>query len=87
MDVEEVLGSRGRIRVLRIILTEGQVTITRLVRESGLHYRLVVKHVRELERLGLVRVKRIDRMRLVEARLDDPRVAALRDLFRQIEML
>lgn len=87
MELEELFGSKGRTKILKIILNEGEVNITRLVKLSGLHYNLVKKHVEYLSSLGIVKVKSLGRIRIVEANFDDPRVVALRDLIRTIESL
>ncbi|GAB6147924.1 ArsR family transcriptional regulator [Stetteria hydrogenophila] len=87
MKLEELFGSRGRIKILKLILEEGEINITRLVKLSGLHYNLVMKHVEHLLSLNIVRVKNLGRIRIVEANFDDPKVVALRDLIRTIESL
>lgn len=87
MDIEEIFGSRGRIKILKIILKEEEVNITRLVKLSGLHYNLVKRHVEYLSSLGIIKVKNIGRIKIVEANFEDPRVVALRDLIRTIESL
>ncbi|MDT7866494.1 MAG: ArsR family transcriptional regulator [Desulfurococcales archaeon] len=87
MELERLLSSKGRIRVLRILLREGQVNISRLIRETGLHHRLVVKHLEELKRMGLVEERRYGRLRIYEANLQDPRVSALRELLKTLESI
>jgi len=87
LDLEELFGSKGRIKILKIILNEEEVNITRLVKLSGLHYNLVKKHVEYLSSLGIVKVKNIGRIKIVEANFEDPKVVALRDLIRTIESL
>lgn len=85
--MEELLASKGRVKILKILLEEGQVNITRLVRETGLHHRLVVKHIEELKRMGIVIERRYGRMRVVEVNLGDPRISALRELLKNLESL
>ncbi|MCC6044370.1 MAG: ArsR/SmtB family transcription factor [Acidilobaceae archaeon] len=87
MELERLLSSKGRVRVLRILLREGQVNISRLIRETGLHHRLVVKHLEELKRMGLVEERRYGRLRIYEANLQDPRVSALRELLKTLESI
>lgn len=87
MDLEKLIGSKGRLRVLKLLLEEGQVNITRVVKETGLHHRLVVKHMNELKSMGLVEERRYGRLRLFEVDMTDPRISALRDMMRSIEEL
>ncbi len=87
LDLEDICSSRGRLKVLKVVLDEGEINITRLVKETGLHYNIVRRHVARLAELGLVRTVKLERMHIVIANLDDPRVVALRDLLRLIEEL
>ena len=87
MDPEELLASRGRVRILRVLFNYGTINITRLVRETRLHYKLVEKHLEILKREGIIFERRYGRMRLIEVNLRDPRVAALREILRSLEML
>ncbi len=84
MDLERLLRSPGRVRVLKLILKYGQINITRLARESGLHHRLVSRYVGELEEEGVVTIRRIGRLRIIEANLYKPEVALLRDLMESL---
>lgn len=87
VDVEELFASRARVRILRIILKEGQATITRLAREAGLNNRRVAEHMRALSRLGIVEERKYGRLRLYELRHKDPRVGALREIMEALERL
>lgn len=74
----EVLGSRPKMKILSILLNVGELNITMLVKQSGLGYRTVEHHIRELQELGLVAEKRFGRIRIVELRRSDPRISSLR---------
>lgn len=74
----EVLGSRPKMRILSLLLEVEELNITMLVRESGLGYRTVEHHLKELQELGLVTEKRFGRIRIVELRRNDPRISSLR---------
>jgi len=80
MGVERILSSPGRIRVLRVILKYGQINITRLAREASIHHQLAVKYVDELASEGIVEVRRIGRLRIVEVKHDNPKITLLREL-------
>jgi len=87
LDLEKLFGSPARIRLLKYILDEGQANITRIARETGLHHRVIRENARILEELGIIEERKYDKLRIYTARLDDPRVVALRDLIREIEAL
>ena len=77
--IEEALGSRGRIRILRVLARKGQVNMSRLARESGLSYESTKSHVDRLRELGLVEVRRVGRVVLIRIS-DHPLSLMLRDV-------
>jgi len=81
VSLEEILGSPGRIRILRILAEHQEVNITRIVRETGMHYRLVNKHIEVLKKHGIVIEKRFGRARLIALNRDNPLVEKLLELF------
>ncbi len=87
MGVEILFESKGRFRVIRYLLEEGQANISKIVKNTGLPHRLVVKHLRELERHGIVEEKRYGRLRLFEVNLEDPRISATKNLIRELERI
>ena len=87
VDLERVFGNPGRIKVLRFLLEEGYSNITRIVRETGLPYKSVVRHLRVLQDEGLVVERRYGRLRVFEVDLSNPRIGAIRDLIRELEKL
>ena len=74
----EVLGSRPKIEILSLLLEEEEINITTLVRESGLGYKTVERHLKELREIGLVTEKRFGRIRIVKLKGNDPRISSLR---------
>jgi DNA-binding transcriptional ArsR family regulator len=64
--LEDVFGSRGRIRVLRALVEEGEMNISLLARRTGMNHTSVDRHCEKLRELGLIREKRYDRIRVLE---------------------
>jgi DNA-binding transcriptional ArsR family regulator len=87
LNVEKILRSPGRIRVLKYVLERGQVNITKLIRDTGLPHKLVSKYIKELEEEGIVSERRYGRLRIIEANLLDPKVSALKDIIKELESL
>ncbi len=87
MDVERLLSSKGRVKILKLLLDKGQLNISRIVKETKLHHKLVVRHLNELIDMGLVVERRYGRLRLFEADLTNPRISAIREILRELERL
>jgi len=85
--IEDVLGSPGRIRILRVLLHHNEVNITKLVKETGMHYRLVVKHLKILEQHGIVIEKRYGRARIIALNRDNPLTQLILEVFNRLDTL
>ncbi|MCW4050602.1 MAG: helix-turn-helix domain-containing protein [Candidatus Bathyarchaeota archaeon] len=63
---EEILGSRGRIRVLQVLAESTELNISEVGRRTGLNYSSVERHLMKLKELGLLREKRYGKIRIFE---------------------
>ena len=64
---EEILGSKGRVRVLEVLTESGELNISEISRRTGLNYTSVERHLTKLEKLGLLKEKRYGKIRIFEA--------------------
>lgn len=64
---EEILGSKGRVRVLEVLNESGELNISEISRRTGLNYTSVERHLTKLEKLGLLKEKRYGKIRIFEA--------------------
>lgn len=64
--MEDILGSKGRIRVLKVLSERRELNISEIGRRTGLNYSSVDRHLEKLEELGLVREKRYGKIRIFE---------------------
>jgi len=64
--VEEILGSRGRIRVLQVLTESGELNISEVSRRTGLNYTSVERHLMKLKELGLLKEKRYGKIRIFQ---------------------
>ncbi|MGC8572888.1 MAG: ArsR family transcriptional regulator [Caldisphaera sp.] len=87
MDIEKVLASKGKVRILKVLMKEGQVNISRLVKLTGLHHDVIVKNMEELKEMGIVEEKRYGRLRIYMIDLRDPKISGLYEIFKEIENL
>jgi DNA-binding transcriptional ArsR family regulator len=65
--IEEILGSKGRIKVLQVLSESGELNISEVGRRTGLNYSSVERHLVKLEKLGLLKEKRYGKIRIFEA--------------------
>lgn len=86
-QIAELLGSKGKVKIIYTLVRSGQLNITRIVKDTGLHHRLVEQHLEDLKKLGLVEEQRIGRLRLFSLRYDNPKTALIIELLKSLEDL
>jgi len=63
---EEILGSKGRIRVLKVLSESGELNISEVSRRTGLNYTSVERHLMKLKKMDLLNEKRYGKIRIFE---------------------
>lgn len=81
MGIESLLGSKARVRILRVLIEKGELNITAIAREAEVNYKTATRHLEDLKRTGIVTEKIFGRIRVFRINLGDPRVEVLRCLF------
>jgi predicted transcriptional regulator len=85
VKVEDLLSSRGRVKVIKTILKYGETNITKIVRESGLNHRTVKNHLEFLVKIGLVNERSYGRVKLYSINYKSPQVLVLKDILLTFE--
>lgn len=68
----EILGSRGRIKILKTLHEQGEINITRIVKMTNLNHKSVEKHLKYLVGKGIVHEKRVGRIKLYSINYSSP---------------
>lgn len=87
MSVENLLGSKARIRILRVLLDRGELNITAIAREAEVNYKTALHHLEELKKMGIITEKVFGRVRIFKLNHEDPRVKALKNMFNSISSI
>jgi len=64
MTVEEIFSSKGRVKILRLLVEIGELNISEIARRAGLNYATTNQHLTILEKAGLVLHKSFGRIRI-----------------------
>jgi DNA-binding transcriptional ArsR family regulator len=62
--VEDVFSSKGRVKILRLLVEIGELNISEIARRAGLNYATTNEHLSILESAGLVLHKSFGRIRI-----------------------
>ena len=73
MPIEDVLSSKGRVKILRILVEIGELNSSEIARRAGLNYTTTSQHLKILESFELVRHKRFGRIRIFRLNEENPR--------------
>jgi len=80
MSMEEVFSSKGRVKILRILVEIGELNISEIARRAKLNYATTNQHLRVLEGSGIVRHKNFGRIRIFRFNEESPRARMIREL-------
>jgi DNA-binding transcriptional ArsR family regulator len=78
VPIEEILSSKGRIRIIRMLLRKGELNISEIVKLTKLNHNSVVQHLDLLKRAGFVYEKDFGRIRIYRIRNESLIVKAMR---------
>jgi len=80
MSMEEVFSSRGRVKILKILVEIGELNISEIARRSGLNYATTNRHLQVLEESGLVKHKNFGRIRIFRFNEESRRARMIKEL-------
>jgi DNA-binding transcriptional ArsR family regulator len=72
VSIEDILSSRGRVRILKLLLEQEELNISAIMRKCALNYSAVVYHLEKLIEAGLVREKRFGKIRIFKINKNNP---------------
>ncbi|MCS7097019.1 MAG: winged helix-turn-helix domain-containing protein [Candidatus Methanomethylicia archaeon] len=64
MEIEEILTSKGRIKILKLLTMERELNISEIMKQTGLSYASVNRHLEELKRGNIIIEKKFGRIRI-----------------------
>jgi len=68
---EDLLGSKGRVRILRALTEDGSLNHSQICRRVGMKHGDVNRHLDALKELGMIREKRHGFIRMFEIAFDE----------------
>jgi len=80
MSIEEVFSSKGRVKILRILVEISELNISEIARRAKLNYTTTNHHLNVLENSGIVKHKNFGRIRIFRFNEENPRARMIREL-------
>jgi len=85
MSIETVFSSKGRVKILKILVEIGELNISEIARRAKLNYTTTNQHLQVLETSGIVRHKNFGRIRIFRFNNDNPRAKNIKELIEEWE--
>ncbi len=70
--VEKAITPAKRFLILKYLILEGEANITRISRNLGLSYPVTKNHLEELLKLGVIKERRLGRVRIFQINYEEP---------------
>ena len=78
--IEEVLSSKGKIKILKILTHCDELNISEIVRRAQLNHATVTQHLDYFKSIGIVQEKAFGRIKIYRLSPEDAIVKVIRDL-------
>ena len=78
--IEEVLSSKGKIKILKILTHFDELNISEIVRRAQLNHATVTQHLDYFKTIGIVEEKTFGRIKIFRLSPEDAKVKLIRDL-------
>jgi predicted transcriptional regulator len=77
--VEKVLGSRARIKILKLLAFRNELSITQIIKKTNLNHSCVNKHLKFLESLNIIHEKRFGRIKIFRFKIENIKARSLKN--------
>lgn len=82
---EDLLGSRARAKILKVLAQNEELTISLLINKTMLNYSNVMKHLSYLKDLDLIQEKKFGRIRIYRYKIENEKAKSLKELIEILE--
>ncbi len=82
---EDLLGSKARAKILKVLAINEELTISLLINKTRLNYTNVKKHLDYLVSLDLIQEKRFGRIRIYRYKVENIKAKSLKDFIKILE--
>ncbi|HUY01137.1 MAG TPA: winged helix-turn-helix domain-containing protein [Candidatus Deferrimicrobium sp.] len=81
INLEDVFQSKGRVKILKLLASEGELNISNIARRTNLNHTSTRNHLYFLEQANILEKKVFGRIRIYRFRSEDSKVRAIKHLF------
>ena len=76
--IEDLLGSKARVKILKVLAQNEELTISLIIKQTRLNYSNVIKHLTHLKSLNLIQEKNFGRIKIFRYRIENIKARSLK---------
>lgn len=84
-EVEDLLGSKARVRILKVLASNGELSTSQIIKKTKLNPTGVLKHLKYLRSINFIQEKQFGRIRIYRYKIEDRRASSFRDFLNEWE--
>ncbi|MFX1575362.1 MAG: ArsR family transcriptional regulator [Promethearchaeota archaeon] len=69
--IENVLGSKARVKILKTLARNKELTLSLIINNTRLNYSNVVKHLNYLKKINMIQEKRFGRIKIFRYKIEN----------------
>lgn len=77
--IEDLLGSKARVKILKTLAQNEELTISLIINQTKLNHSNVIKHLTHLKNLNLVQEKNFGRIKIFRYRIENIKARSLKN--------
>ncbi len=76
--IEELLGSKARVKILKTLAKNEELTISLIINQTRSNYSNVMKHLNHLKNLDLIQEKKFGRIKIYRYKIENIKARSLK---------
>ena len=76
--IEDLFGSKARVKILKTLAQNEELTISLIINKTRLNYSNVAKHLNHLKSLDLIQEKKFGRIKIFRYKLENIKARSLK---------
>lgn len=76
--IEDLMGSRARVKILKSLAINEELTISQIISNTKLNYSCALKHLNYLKMVDLIQEKKFGRIKIFRYKLENMRARSLK---------
>jgi predicted transcriptional regulator len=78
MEIEDIFGSKARIKIIKVLISNQELSITQIIRKTCLNHGCVLKHLNLLKKINLIQEKNFGRIKIYRYRSENIKAKSLK---------